>query len=490
MKLTGPALNEVDAYDALILLTESPSPRLPFTPSEEALLPLKLGDYRANHGETILAYQARRPHRIIWSGARGDWPPLLVDRLRDAVGSGVRTARARGVKRAVIVAEEGLLEKAAPPERSVEWVEEQLLVAADMANYVYARRSRKPAQLEEVGLLDAGERVLRGAEAIAEGVRVARDFANAPPSEMNPEVVEEYARRLAEMHGLEVTVLDEEELRNLGMEALLAVGRGGSAPPRLVILAYRGGGEKIALVGKTVTFDSGGLVLKPRDSMLDMKFDKSGGGVVLGVVVAAKKLGLPVDVYALLPAAENMPDGNAYKLRDILRAYNGVAIEVLNTDAEGRLTLADALSYAARELNPSLVIDVATLTGAAVVALGNHASALFTNNDKLAVLYEKAAMLAGEPTWRLPMWPVYEKQIESNVADISNSGGRPAAAITAAKFLERFVEGKPWIHLDIAGVAWVQEKGPKRPFWENGATGWGVRSIIEMLRELTGRTGP
>lgn len=451
---------------------------------------LELGDFRAGLEEALLVYDPdKKPPRIILSGAgsRSDWLDA-VERLRIGVASAVKLARSRKqVRKLGVVVSDGLVEAAAAESGvGTDWVVEQLMIAADMANYAYSLRGREepPHVLSEIGIVPGTEDVAEKARAVAEGVRVARDIGNAPPSDMNPERLEHFARELAERHGLGIKVLHRDELESLGMGGILAVGRGSDVEPRLIILEYNGGDETVALVGKAVTFDAGGLDLKPPQSMLEMKYDKCGGATAIGAIVAAAGLRLPLRIVALVPAVENLPSGRSYKPLDVIRMYNGTTVEVGNTDAEGRLILADALAYAAEKYNPRLIVDYATLTGAAVVALGNHAAAMFSNNEEAAKQAEEAAKRAGEPMWRLPLWPVYAKQLESKVADTNNVGGRPAGAITAAKFLEKFVGDKPWIHLDIAGVAWVQEKGPWKPYYPGGATGWGVRTTIELLRLL------
>jgi leucyl aminopeptidase len=448
-----------------------------------------LGDFGAGLEETIMLYEpGAKPSRVILSGVGGasDWPDL-VERLRVGVGAAVREARKRkGIKKLGVIVLEELVEKAAAETgKSTDWVIEQLMVAADMANYAYALKGKgdAPHVLAEIGVEPGTEAALQNALGIAEGVRVARDIGNAPPAMMNPERLEAYAREIAEKLGLGITVLHRGELESLGMGGILAVGQGSEVEPRLIILEYNGGGDTIAVVGKAVTFDAGGLDLKPPQAMLEMKYDKCGGAAAIGTVVAAARLKLPYRVVALVPAVENLPSGKSYKPLDVIKMYNGLTVEVGNTDAEGRLILADALAYAAEKYKPKFMVDFATLTGAAVVALGNHAAALFSNNEELLRSVEKASRLAGEPAWPMPLWPVYEKQLESKVADTNNVGGRPAGAITAAKFLEKFVGDTPWAHLDIAGTAWVQEKGPWKPYYPGGATGWGVRTVIELLRK-------
>ncbi len=455
-----------------------------------ARLVIELGDFSANTEETKLIYRQETwpPRLILAGGGDREWYGD-AERLRVAVAAAVKAARElRKVHRLGIEVEPGLLQDAAGEGGSEEWAWEQALVAADMANYVYSlkKKSRAPHTLEEI-VLDAPEASEKTARAIAVAVRVARDVANAPANKMNPEKLEEYVKSLAREVPVEVEVLHRPELEELGMGGILAVGAGSVVEPRLIIVRYRGGGGlRIALIGKAVTFDAGGLDLKPPQYMLEMKYDKAGGAAALGSVVAAALLGLPVEVTALIPAVENLPDGRSYKPLDVLEMYNGLTVEVGNTDAEGRLIMADALAYAAEKIKPDYMLDYATLTGAAVIALGSHAAALLGNDEELLKMVEEAAWRAGEPAWRLPMWPVYEKQLESKTADTSNVGGRPAGTITAAKFLEKFVGDTRWAHLDIAGVAWVQEKGPWRPYYsQGGATGWGVRTTIELIRSLT-----
>jgi len=447
-----------------------------------------LGDFRAGLEETVLLYRRDSIPRVILSGAgsEDEWIGH-AERLRVAVAAAVRRARRlKNVKRLGIVVEESLVEKAAGEGAGRAWAIEQALVAADMANYAYSLHGQgeKPHVLAEVRLEPGDGEVLEAARAVAEGVRLARDVANAPANIMNPEGLEQAARELASRLGLGIRVLHREELESLGMGGILAVGGGSDVEPRLIILEYRGGGKRVAVVGKAVAFDAGGLDLKPPQAMLEMKYDKSGGAAALGIVAAVARLRLPVDLVALIPTVENMPSGRSYKPLDVIKMYNGVTVEIGNTDAEGRLIMADALAYAAERYKPDIMLDLATLTGAAVVALGNHAAALMSNNEELASRLEKAAWRAGEPAWRLPTWPIYEKQLESKTADTNNVGGRWAGAITAAKFLEKFVNGRPWAHLDIAGVAWVQDKGPWKPYYPGGATGWGVRTVVELLRSL------
>jgi leucyl aminopeptidase len=282
------------------------------------------------------------------------------------------------------------------------------------------------------------------------------------------------------------------------MGALLGVARGSLEPPKLIILRYDGGrplrgraarsraavAKPIALVGKTITFDSGGISLKPAEKMEQMKSDMLGGAGVLAAMAAAAQLELPVSVVGLLPATENMPSGTAIKPGDVVTAFSGTTIEVVNTDAEGRLVLADALAYAIKRYQPRAILDVATLTGACSVALGQHAIGLLGSDPALIERVKRSADASGERVWQLPLWEDYYEQIKSDVADLKNTGGRPAGTITAAAFLSRFVGSTPWAHLDIAGTMWSDET---RHYVSKGATGAGVRVLIQFLIDAAGR---
>lgn len=266
------------------------------------------------------------------------------------------------------------------------------------------------------------------------------------------------------------------------MGGLLAVNKGSEQPPTFAILDYKPKGKAkktVALVGKGVTFDSGGISLKPAQGMDEMKSDMSGAAVVIAAVEAAASLGLPLRVVGLVPATDNMPGGSAQKPGDVITTMSGITVEVGNTDAEGRLILADALSYAKKEYNPDVIIDLATLTGACIVALGNSVAGLFSNDEKLAESIFEAGQSSGEKVWRLPLWDEYDELIKSDVADVHNTGGRGAGTITAAKFLEKFIDGhKRWAHIDIAGPAFLAKGGSKTP----GATGFGVRLLLDLLK--------
>lgn len=326
----------------------------------------------------------------------------------------------------------------------------------------------------------AAQSAITKGEAGASAVELARDLSNEPANTLNPEAFAEHARRVATEHGLEITVLGPADMDRLGMGAIAAVGRGSASEPRLIHLIYRPEGategtRQLGFVGKAITFDTGGYSLKPHDSMLTMKGDMSGGAAVLGAMSALRPLGVRHIVHGVICAAENMISDKAFRPDDVLTAMNGVTIEILSTDAEGRLVLADGLVYTARAGAQEL-IDLATLTGAKVVALGDETVALFSNNDALADRILAASAEAGERMWRLPLTEEMKDQIKGDVGDIKNTGGRAGGAITAALFIEYFSEGLPWAHLDIAGS---NRTTKARPYTPKGSTGVGVRTLLE-----------
>lgn len=322
------------------------------------------------------------------------------------------------------------------------------------------------------------------AQTVADSSCQARDMANEPGNSWTPDSFAQYAEGLAEKYRLKCTVFDKKQLTDLGMGGILAVNRGSDLPPKLVVLEYHFSqkAKTLLLVGKGLTFDSGGISLKPAAGMEDMKYDMCGGAAVLAAmnVVGAEKP--ECNVVAIVPATDNMSGGSALKPADIIYHYNKVTSEIINTDAEGRLILADALAFGIEKYSPDYVIDLATLTGAVIIGLGHHYTGMLSNNDKLAEKLIAAGGKCGEPLWRLPLGPDYKKQIESKVADIKNTGGKAGGAITAAEYLHTFVGDTPWAHLDIAGTAWGFTEKSYIP--EGGPSGICVRTLVEFIREL------
>jgi leucyl aminopeptidase len=326
------------------------------------------------------------------------------------------------------------------------------------------------------GVLQAA---VRRGEIVGNAINLARDLTNTPPAEKSPTQLAEVMRQTATEAGVKVDVWDESKLNAERFGGVLGVAQGSDQPPRFVVLEYLNGGDKptLALVGKGVTFDSGGLSLKPSASMEDMKSDMTGAAVVLATFQAAARLALPVNLRGYMPITENMTGGRAMKLGDVLTMRNGKTVEVLNTDAEGRLILADTLSYAA-EAKPARILDLATLTGACMVALGTRIAGLFSNDDAFTTEVQAASRATGERTWRMPLDDDFKDAIKSGVADLKNVGGKWGGSITAAKFLEQFVAEIPWVHLDIAGPSWADADSPTR---DAGGSGCFVRTLVSLL---------
>jgi leucyl aminopeptidase len=322
---------------------------------------------------------------------------------------------------------------------------------------------------------------VRTGHIIAESALMARDLSNAPGNVLPPRMLASAAEKMAKQYNLRCQVLTRKEIEKEGMGALLAVNRGSEEPARFIVLEYgeaSDGRDTLVFVGKGITFDSGGISIKPADRMEEMKHDMSGAAAVVGAMQAIAQLKPAPHVVGLIPATENLPSGNAMKPGDIIKTLSGKTIEVINTDAEGRLVLADALAYASR-YRPACVVDLATLTGACVVALGHAASGMMGNDEALQARVRAAGEAAGERVWPLPLWEAYHEQIKSHIADVKNTGGRWGGALTAGAFLEKFV-AYPWVHLDIAGTAWVDED---RPYCPKGATGVGTRLLVQLVRD-------
>ncbi len=319
--------------------------------------------------------------------------------------------------------------------------------------------------------------------AVADGVRMTRDLTNEPANVLT---TTEFADRLVEMKelGLEVEVLDEDKLEELGMRTLLSVGQGSVSPSKVVVMQWNGGDKDdapLALVGKGVVFDTGGISLKPAGGMEDMTMDMGGAGVVAGTMRALAKRKAKANVVGLVGLVENMPSGNATRPGDVVKSMKGDTVEIINTDAEGRLVLCDVMWYAQERFKPVGMIDLATLTGAVIIGLGHENAGVFSNNDTFCDAFLKSAKAEDEGAWRMPLGEAYDKQLKSRIADMKNVGGRPAGSITAAQFLQRFVkEDTPWIHLDIAGVASVSSDTSYAP---KGATGWGVRALSRLVQD-------
>ncbi|MGM8226274.1 leucyl aminopeptidase [Cellvibrio sp. ARAG 10.3] len=372
-------------------------------------------------------------------------------------------------------------------DQDINWQARQVAEALELSTYRFDKFKSQPSENGfaptklifgcDKKQVTAATRGLETGKAIALGMNLARDLGNLPGNVCTPTYLANEAKRLARNQTkLTVKVLEEKQMKELGMHSLLSVAAGSDQPAKLIVLEYKGGSKNdapIALVGKGITFDTGGISLKPGAGMDEMKFDMCGAASVLGTFHALLELDLPMNVVGVIAASENMPNGNATKPGDIVTSMSGQTIEILNTDAEGRLVLCDALTYTER-FKPRTVIDIATLTGACVIALGNHASGLYSNREELAQALLKAGQEANDRAWQMPLWDEYQKQLDSNFADMANIGGREAGSVTAACFLSRFAKKFAWAHLDIAGTAW-KSGGAK------GATGRPVPLLVQYL---------
>jgi leucyl aminopeptidase len=449
---------------------------------------LREREFSGKLGETLLLHTGNRlaAQRILCVGL-GQEKDYSTTQVRQAVASAAELAQKKRIP-ALALDLDGFVNAPVELNQAAAATTEGLALSAYRYDD-FRRDSGKdlPPLLHEALLVYAStgkendvQAAVDQAQIVCAGVCLARDLVNAPGNVKSPQELAERCRLEAEAAGCTCTILHRQELEEEGLGALLGVAQGSMREPCLVILEYRGAGDKapLALVGKAVVFDSGGISLKPAEKMDEMKMDMAGGAAVLGTITAAARLRLPINLVTLIPAVENLPSGHAIRPGDILTSLAQKTIEVLNTDAEGRLILADAITYAQR-YQPEALIDVATLTGAVIVALGHQASAILGTDQPLIDALIAAGESSNERLWQLPLWDDYDQLLKSDVADIKNSGGRAAGTITGAAFLKAFAGEKPWAHLDIAGTAW-EEKG--QPGIPKGGSGGGVRLLIDLLR--------
>ncbi len=443
------------------------------------------GDLTGKAGSTLVLHAPAgvTAERVVVTGL-GKEGELGLKGFREAVAAGIRAAAGSAAREAALFA----LEWGVKDVAGEVLAQHAAQVAAESAYRFDRMKSRKEDSARGLAKLvlaapDKAGAALQAAvaqgAALGAGVSLARDLGNLPPNVCTPTYLAEEAVRLGKRHKLKVTVLDRRQIEKLGMGAFLAVTQGSAEPPRFIVLEYNGAPKKhkpVVLVGKGITFDTGGISLKPAGDMDEMKYDMSGAGSVLGTFEAVAGMKLPVNLVGLVPTCENMPSGTATRPGDIVTSMSGQTIEILNTDAEGRLILCDALTYAER-YEPSAVIDIATLTGACVIALGHVATGLFSNRDELAAELRAAGDAAWDRVWHMPLWDDYQEQIKSPFADMANIGGRPAGSVTAACFLARYARKYPWAHLDIAGTAWKSGR-------DKGSTG---RPVPLLTRFLMGR---
>jgi leucyl aminopeptidase len=449
---------------------------------------LEAGDIQGRTGDELLLYGGiGGPERVLLLGV-GKADELDAETVRRFAGRAVRAAEKLRVEE-VSVAIAGL--DRVPDEARAQAIAEGAALAAWRFTELKAPDPDDPKvavnALDVVGRGDA-EALARGTlagAAIARGENLARTLQSRPGNLATPTHLADEATRMAGSVSLSVTVFDEARMREEGMHALLAVSRGSTEEARLIILEHHGGSEgepPLVLVGKGLSFDAGGISLKPAAGMEDMKFDMSGGAAVIGAMQAIGELGVKANVVGIIPSSENLPSGSAIKPGDVIGSLAGKTIEVINTDAEGRLILADALAWGAR-MGPAAMVDCATLTGSVVVALGHHAAAVFGNDEDLVAELTAAGTRSGERCWQLPLWDEYREQLDSETADLQNVGGRPAGSITAALFLREFVGDARWAHLDIAGTAYGEGK---LPYQRKGAYGFPTRLLVEWVRSRAG----
>ncbi|MCG3224398.1 MAG: leucyl aminopeptidase [Candidatus Heimdallarchaeota archaeon] len=485
-------LADIDIPLAIISVLENPKED-PIVYDEQSNLwkaiqeTVDLGDFKGKTGDLSVVYSKGQigPKRILLVGL-GKADKITLESIRKALGNASRKARTLDVKKVGIC-----VNNFNRGDYTVTELSETLVQGIALGSYQDIEYRTKDLDkykfIEELILFspdyldDEMKSGAKSGQTISEAVNLCRKLAWGPANFITPTRLAEEAKKLEE-YGVKTTIIDRKEAEEIGLGSYLAVAKGTEEPPKFIIMDY--GSEKqdvetVALIGKAITFDSGGISIKPGQNMEKMKADMTGGAVVIGAMNAVAKLGLDLHVVAIVPATDNMPSGKAYHPGDIIKSYSGQTIEVINTDAEGRMVLADALTYAAKQYKPKAMFDFATLTGAMMIALGEHAIGYFSNHDFVVEKLENASKTSGERIWRMPLWEVYDQQLKSDVADMKHTGGRPAGSITAARFLSKFTMEVPWAHLDIAGA---MEQSSDKDYNPKGSKGPGVRLIIDLLR--------
>lgn len=475
-------IKEVDcACDVVILPFVEDGANLYFSlkPSVSRLIEKILKrEFKASLNEVLLvpAPEDIKPERILFLGL-GKKGALSAEKVRQAGGKALSYLRDMGMKKAALSALAFSRLKQSP----VTFIEGALL---GLYSYKKYKNDDHVKAVSSLVLITKPSRDLtlsiRQKEVIASSVAFARDLVNSPANDMTPADLADAALSLKKKNST-VRVLEKKDVQKIGMGAFLAVSYGSRQSPKFIVTEYRGSSEPpIVLVGKSITFDSGGLSLKPSDGMEKMKYDMAGGAAVLGVMKAASELKMPVHLVCLLPATENLPGGSAVKPGDVVRSISGKTIEIANTDAEGRLAVADAIEYAMR-FKPRAIIDIATLTGACAIAFGGEVAAMMGNDRRLLDGFRKAGEETHERVWELPLFEEYKEYLKSDIADIRNIGNRIGSLMASAYFLYEFAGQTPWVHIDIAGTAWVEKE---RPYIPKGASGIGVRLILNLIERL------
>ena len=435
---------------------------------------------------SIIPIPGKKPAQRILLAGIGKKENLTEDTIRNISGKIAQKARELKLKEFSIIA---------PPSFVMDQISSvsQIIEGSKMALYKFDKfKAEKTEKSPDLTIIVSKSKkisqTIKISEIIADGTIFTKSIANLPPNECTPSTLADFAKIISKKNKMKCNIISKIELKKKGFGGITAVGKGSKNEPKLIVLEHNRGkrNEKpIVLVGKAVTFDTGGISLKPGASMDEMKFDKCGGCTVLGIMKAVSELKLPINIVGIIPSVENMPDAEAYRPGDIIKLFSGKTAEILNTDAEGRLILADALAYGEKHYSPKAIIDFATLTGACIVALGNNVAAIVSNDEKLAQKIKDASKKTTEAIWELPLTQDFMDMIKSDVADMKNVGiGRAAGTITAAAFLKNAIEKTPWIHVDIAGVAWTQTATKEKSYNPKGATGFGVRLILNYLQNL------
>ena len=434
---------------------------------------------------SIIPLSEKKPIQRILLAGIGKKEDLTNDTIRFVSGKIAQKARELKLKEFSIISPPGFVNE---PVSTIS----QIIEGTKMALYKFDKfKAEKTESSPNLTIIVSKStkisKAIKTSEIVANGAIFTKSIANLPPNECTPTTLANFAKTISK-NKMKCKIISEPELKKKGFGGISAVGQGSKNQPKLIILEHNHGprNEKpIVLVGKAVTFDTGGISLKPGNAMDEMKFDKCGGCTVLGIMKAVSELKLPINVVGIVPSVENMPGGESYRPGDIIKLYSGKTAEILNTDAEGRLILADALAYGEKQYSPKAIIDFATLTGACIVALGTNVAAIVSNDEKLTKKIKQSSKMTTEEIWELPLNQDYMDMIKSDVADMKNVGiGRAAGTITAAAFLKNAIEKTPWAHIDIAGVAWTQGATKEKSYNPKGATGFGVRLILDYLQKL------
>ena len=447
-----------------------------------------LGDFKGEKNELLFVYtNGKIPSKRLLLVGLGKEEQVTVDSIRQALGNASRKARDKDVKD-VAISVDHFVRKGFNPKDISEAIVQGMKMGSFQNIKYKTKNLDKFKKLEEITLFSPNideEAIKVGAktgEIIAQSVNLCRKLSYGPANYITPTKLAEVAEKIAKKHEIKVSIFDRKKSEEVGLTSFLAVAQGTEEPPKFIILEY--GADKknvdtIALIGKAITFDTGGISIKPSQDMWKMKADMTGGAVVLSIMNAIAQIKPDLHIVGLVPATDNMPSGKAYHPGDVITSYDGQTIEVISTDAEGRMVINDALAYAAKNYKPKAMIDFATLTGSIMVALGNHAIGYFANDEDLNNRFESASEVSGEKIWRMPLWEDYDEQFKSDIADMKHTGGRPGGAITAARFLSKFVGETPWIHCDIAGYSDSESDKGYNP---KGSKGPAVRLIIDLLR--------